>query len=146
MDYNWMHEDHGPNNINPDDNIESDSIRRDFPVTHRKVYMNNGAIAPTPLSTIKGVTDFLVKSSKEGPGSTIISEYITSLMKELRMRITHLINCEPEEVVFTQSTTEGLNYVSSGINWNRKNNDSIIVRGGSEEQYANYLYWLRVSK
>jgi cysteine desulfurase / selenocysteine lyase len=146
MDYNWMREDHGPNSINPNDNIESDSIRRDFPITYKKVYMNNGAVAPTPLSTIKAVTDFLVKSSKEGPGSTIISEYITSLMKELRTRITHLINCEPEEVVFTQSTTEGLNYVSSGINWNRKNNDSIIVRGGTHEHYANYLPWLHVSK
>ena len=141
-----MREDRGPNNIIPHDIIESDSIRRDFPVTHRKVYMNNGAIAPTPLSTIKTITDFLVKSSEEGPGSTIISESVTSLMKELRTRITHLINCEPEEVVFTQSTTEGLNYVSSGINWSRKTNDSIIVRGGPHEHYANYLPWLQVSK
>ena len=92
MDYNRIREDGGPNNIIPHDIIESDSIRRDFPVTHRKVYMNSGAIAPTPLSTIKTITDFLVKSSEEGPGSTIISESVTSLMKELRTRITHLIN------------------------------------------------------
>lgn len=146
MDYDRMREDRGPNNIVSHDIIESDSIRRDFPVTHRKVYMNSGAIAPTPLSTIKTITDFLVKSSEEGPGSTIISESVTSLMKELRTRITHLINCEPGEVVFTQSTTEGLNYVSSGINWNRKTNDSIIVRGGPHEHSANYLPWLQVSK
>jgi len=146
MDYNSMREDLGTTNVIPDEIIESDSIRGDFPVTHRKVYMNNGAVAPTPISTIKTITDFLVKSSQEGPGSTIISEYITSLMKELRTRITHLINCEPEEVIFTQSTTEGLNYVSGGINWNRKNNDSIIVRGGTHEHYANYLPWLQISK
>jgi cysteine desulfurase/selenocysteine lyase len=146
MDYEALRGDGGPDKIDPYDIIESDSIRRDFPVTHRKVYMNNGAIAPTPLSTIKSITDFLVKSSEGGPGSTFISEYITSLMKELRTRITHLINCEPEDVIFTQSTTEGLNYVSSGINWSRKTNDSIIVRGGPHEHYANYLPWLRVSK
>ena len=57
-----------------------------------------------------------------------------------------MINCEPEDVIFTQSTTEGLNYVSSGINWSRKTNDSIIVRGGTHEHYANYLPWLQVSK
>jgi cysteine desulfurase / selenocysteine lyase len=146
MDYEALSGDGGPDKIDPYDIIKSDSIRRDFPVTHRKVYMNNGAIAPTPLSTIKSITDFLVKSSEGGPGSTFISEYITSLMKELRTRITHLINCEPEDVIFTQSTTEGLNYVSSGINWSRKTNDSIIVRGGTHEHVANYLPWLRVSK
>jgi cysteine desulfurase / selenocysteine lyase len=146
MDYEALSGDGGPDRIDPYDIIKSDSIRRDFPVTHRKVYMNNGAIAPTPLSTIKSITDFLVKSSEGGPGSTFISEYITSLMKELRTRITHLINCEPEDVIFTQSTTEGLNYVSSGINWSRKTNDSIIVRGGTHEHYANYLPWLQVSK
>ena len=146
MDYEALRGDGGTDKIDPYDIIESDSIRRDFPVTHRKVYMNNGAIAPTPLSTIKSITDFLVKSSEGGPGSTFISEYITSLMKELRTRITHLINCEPEDVIFTQSTTEGLNYVSSGINWSRKTNDSIIVRGGTHEHYANYLPWLQVSK
>ena len=146
MGYEALSGDGGPAKIDPYDIIKSDSIRRDFPVTHRKVYMNNGAIAPTPLSTIKSITDFLVKSSEGGPGSTFISEYITSLMKELRTRITHLINCEPEDVIFTQSTTEGLNYVSGGIKWSRKANDSIIVRGGTHEHYANYLPWLRVSK
>jgi selenocysteine lyase/cysteine desulfurase len=29
----------------------------------------------------------------------------------------HIINCDPEEIVFTQSTTEGLNYVLNGIKW-----------------------------
>ncbi|HET7149735.1 MAG TPA: aminotransferase class V-fold PLP-dependent enzyme [Candidatus Nitrosopolaris sp.] len=146
MNYEGLRIDGRSDKFHPNDIIESDSIRRDFPVTLRKVYMNNGAIAPTPLSTIKSITDFLVKSSEGGPGSTFISEYITTLMKELRTRISHLINCEPEDIIFTQSTTEGLNYVSSGINWNRKAADSIIVRGGTHEHYANYLPWLHVSK
>ena len=40
-------------------------------------------------------------------------------MDELRRRIAALINSEPEEVIFTQSTTEGLNYVRNGIDWKR---------------------------
>ncbi len=119
-------------------------IRKDFPVTKKKIYMNCGSFAPTPLSTIKSITDFLVRCSEEGPDSTSVQEYITSLMNELRKILGRLINCEPEEIIFTQSTTEGLNHVASGIEW--KKSDVIISRGGLHEHYANYFPWLNVSK
>jgi cysteine desulfurase / selenocysteine lyase len=129
------------NNYN---DIESELIRRDFQITKKKIYMNNGSIAPTPLSTIKSITDTLLRYSIEGPDSKTVNEYITSLIRDLRNRISHLINCEPKEIIFTQSTTEGINCVCNGIDW--KATDSIIVRGGSHEHYANYLPWLNVSK
>jgi cysteine desulfurase / selenocysteine lyase len=145
MDSHGRYSSRGWDNINRRDIIESDSVRKDFPVTQKKIYMNNGAIAPTPLSTIKSITDFLVNFSEGGPDSSYITEYTNSLMDELRTRITHLINCEPEEVIFTQSTTEGLNYISNGIDWSKETNDSIIVRGGNQEHFANYLPWLQLS-
>jgi cysteine desulfurase/selenocysteine lyase len=137
-------DDAGYNGFYGDNGIEFDLIQKDFPVTRKKVYMNNGAIAPTPISTIKSITDFLLKCSEDGPDSKITYDYIISLMKELRTRITHIINCDPNEIVFTQSTTEGLNYVCNGIDW--KKNDSVIIRGGPQEHYANYLPWLQLSK
>ncbi len=121
-----------------------DFIRRDFPVTKKKIYMNNGSVAPTPLSTVKAITDTFLKYSVEGPDSKMVNEFINSLMRELRSRLTNLINCEPEEIIFTQSTTEGLNYVRNGIDWNK--GDSMIVRGGPQEHYANYLPWFQLSR
>jgi cysteine desulfurase/selenocysteine lyase len=121
-----------------------DFVRTDFPLTKKKIYMNNGSVAPTPLSTIKAITDTFLKYSIEGPDSQTINEFITSLTKELRSRIADLINCESEEIIFTQSTTEGLNYVRNGINW--KKGDSVIIRGGTHEHYANYLPWLQLSR
>jgi cysteine desulfurase/selenocysteine lyase len=122
----------------------TDVVREDFPHTRKKIYMNNGSIAPTPVSTIKAITDTFLKYSIEGPDSKVINEFIISLMNELRGRIAALINCEPEEVIFTQSTTEGLNYVRNGIVW--KKGDSMVVRGGTHEHYANYLPWLQLSR
>lgn len=121
-----------------------DLVRIDFPLTKKKIYMNNGSVAPTPVSTIKAITDTFLKYSIEGPDSKTVNEFITSLMKELRGRIADLINCEPDEVIFTQSTTEGLNYVRNGIDW--KKGDSMIVRGGTHEHYANYLPWVQLSR
>jgi cysteine desulfurase / selenocysteine lyase len=122
----------------------TDVVREDFPHTKKKIYMNNGSIAPTPVSTIKAITDSFLKYSIEGPDSKVVNEFITSLMNELRGRIAALINCETEEVIFTQSTTEGLNYVRNGIDWKR--GDSMVVRGGTHEHYANYLPWLQLSR
>jgi cysteine desulfurase/selenocysteine lyase len=121
-----------------------DLIRRDFPVTKKTIYMNNGAIAPTPLSTIKAVTDFMLKSAEAGPDAPEISDYIISLLHELRTRIAYLINCERDEVVLVQSTTEGLNIVANGISW--EPGDAILVRGGRHEHYANYLPWVSLSQ
>jgi cysteine desulfurase / selenocysteine lyase len=121
-----------------------DFVRTDFPLTKKKIYMNNGSVAPTPLSTIKAITDTFLKYSIEGPDSQTINEFITSLTKELRSRIADLINCESEEIIFTQSTTEGINYVRNGITW--KKGDSVVIRGGTHEHYANYLPWLQLSR
>ena len=119
-----------------------DQIRRDFPVTRKTIYMNNGAIAPIPLSTIKATTDFMLKISEQGPDASQTAEYITSLLNELRTRVAHLINCDRDEVVLTQSTTEGLNIVANGLQW--KKGESIVVRGGRHEHYADYLPWVFV--
>jgi cysteine desulfurase/selenocysteine lyase len=121
-----------------------EQIRRDFAVTKKTIYMNNGAVAPTPLSTIKAVTDFMLRCAEAGPDTPQISDYVVSLLDELRTRLAHLINCERDEVVLVQSTTEGLNMVANGIGWQK--GDAIVVRGGRQEHYANYLPWVSLSE
>lgn len=121
-----------------------EQIRRDFVVTKKTIYMNNGAVAPTPLSTIKAVTDFMLKCAEVGPDAPPTSDYVVSLLDELRTRVAHLINCERDEVVLVQSTTEGLNMVANGIGWQK--GDAIVARGGRHEHYANYLPWVSLSQ
>jgi cysteine desulfurase / selenocysteine lyase len=116
----------------------------DYPITKKTIYMNNGAVAPTPLSTIKAMTDFMLTCAQGGPDSPSTSDYILSLLDELRTRVAHLINCEHDEVVLVQSTTEGLNIVANGLDW--KTGDAIVVRGGRHEHYANYLPWVALSQ
>ena len=125
--------------------IDDGQIRdNDYPITKKTIYMNNGAVAPTPLSTIKAMTDFMLTCAQGGPDSPSTYDYIISLLDELRTRVAHLINCEHDEVVLVQSTTEGLNIVANGIDW--KTGDTIVVRGGRHEHYANYLPWVALSQ
>lgn len=121
-----------------------EQLVRDFPLVKKVVYMNNGAIAPTPLSTVKAVTDFMIKCAEAGPDAPQISDYSMALLDELRTRIAHLINCDRDEVVLTQSTTEGLNMVVNGTGWQK--GDAVVIRGGRHEHYANYLPWVSLSQ
>jgi len=125
--------------------IDDGQIRDDdYPITKKTIYMNNGAVAPTPLSTIKAMTDFMLTCAQGGPDSPSTFDYIISLLDELRTRVAHLINCEHDEVVLVQSTTEGINIVANGLDW--KTGDTIVVRGGRHEHYANYLPWVALSQ
>lgn len=51
----------------------TDFVRGDFPITKKKLYMNNGSNAPTSVSTIKAITDAFLKSSIEGPDSKAVN-------------------------------------------------------------------------
>lgn len=125
------------------DDIEQEIIK-DFPITSKKIYLNNGSIAPLSLPSIKSIADFLIKYSEQGPDSEDISKYMENMIEETRLRIKHLINCNAIEVSFTQSTTQGLNFVANSIDWNK--GDIIILRGGRHEHYANYFPWLHIAK
>ena len=125
------------------DDIEQEIIK-DFPITSKKIYLNNGSIAPLSLPSIKSIANFLIKYSEQGPDSEDISKYMEDMIEETRLRIKHLVNCNAIEVSFTQSTTQGLNFVANSIDW--KKGDIIILRGGRHEHYANYFPWLHIAK
>ena len=55
-----------------------------------------------------------------------------------------MIKCQPEEVILTQSTTDGVNFVANGLSFN--SNSNIVIRGMGHEHHANYFPWLRLSK
>jgi cysteine desulfurase/selenocysteine lyase len=128
---------------NPVDMGLNESIQQDFLITKKKIYLNNGSISPTPISTIKAITDFFLRYSEEGPDSKDFNDYLDNLKKETRKRVADLINCETDEIIFTQSTTEGINFITNGIAW--KKNDQILLRNHKNEHYSNYLPWIKIS-
>ena len=134
------------NNNNNNELLDKDfneSIKGDFLISNKKIYLNNGSVGPLPLSTIKSITDFNLRYSEQGPDSKEFNEYLDKLKKETRKRVSDLLNCSADEIIFTQSTTEGINYITNGICW--KKNEKIIVRNPINEHYSNYLPWIKVA-
>lgn len=118
-------------------------VRSDFQITRKKIYLNNGSIAPLPLSTVKSITDFSLRYSEIGPDSQEFNSSLDNLKIEVRQRVADLINCRNDEIIFTQSTTEGINLVCYGIDWRK--GDKILVRDPSNEHHSNYLPWVKIS-
>ena len=121
-----------------------DNISSDFYITKKKIYLNNGSISPLPISSIKSITDFNIRYSEVGPDSKEFSDYLNKLKLETRKRIADLLNGHEDEVIFTQSTTEGINMVVNGLVW--KKNDRLLIRNSLNEHFSNYLPWVRLSE
>lgn len=120
-----------------------DLVRSDFFITKKKIYLNNGSISPLPISTVKSITDFCLRYSEQGPDSIEFNNYLDDLKIETRKRVANLINCHQDEIIFTQSTTEGINLIGNGLNW--KDGDSLLIRNPANEHFSNYLPWIKLS-
>ena len=120
-----------------------DSITSDFYITKRRIYLNNGSISPLPISSIKSITDFNIRYSEVGPDSKEFADYLDELKLETRKRIADLLNGHEDEIIFTQSTTEGINMIANGLTW--RSNDRLLIRNSLNEHFSNYLPWIRLS-
>jgi cysteine desulfurase/selenocysteine lyase len=127
-----------------DDSELNASIKGDFLITKKRIYLNNGSVGPVPVSTIKSITDFYLRYSEQGPDSNEFNDYLDNLKKETRKRVADLVNCRDDEVIFTQSTTEGINFITNGLTWNKGNR--ILLRNQKNEHPSNYLPWIKVAR
>lgn len=93
---------------------------------------------------MKVMTDFMLQYNSLGPDSLDFSSILSEKTAKLRDTISRLVRCRKEEVVLTQSTTEGINFVANGLKFDRDSN--IVIRGTTHEHHSNYLPWLRLGK
>jgi cysteine desulfurase/selenocysteine lyase len=123
--------------------LDSTDFSKELP-QNGKIYLNNASVSIMPYSSIKEMNDFLIKYSSIGPDSIESEQFLKEKLMRIRKNIAKLINCKPEEIIFTQSTTDGVNMVASGLSTDSKSN--IVIRGGGHEHHANYYPWLSLSK
>jgi cysteine desulfurase/selenocysteine lyase len=118
-------------------------VSQDFPFKDT-IYLNNASTSLMPISSIKAMTDFLVSYNEMGPDSKKADSYVTEKFFLARKAVSYLIKCKPEEVIFTQSTTDGVNMVASGLKLKQTSN--IIIRDSNHEHPANHYPWVRLAE
>ena len=119
-----------------------DSISEEFQTD--KIYLNNASVSVMPKISIEAMKQFLISYSEMGPDSPESEIFIKELWDKTRYAVSKIVKCQPQEIVITQSVTDGVNIVANGMNFSDDSN--IIIRGGEHEHHANYFPWLRLGK
>ena len=109
-----------------------------------QIYLNNASTSLMPSQSITAMNEFLIEYNSLGPDSTKSNAYVVEKLQSVRKLIAKIIACQPDEVVLTQSTTDGVNIVANGIILD--SNSNIIIRGMTHEHHSNLYPWLNLSK
>ena len=124
-------------------NLDSSNFSKDLP-QEGKIYLNNASVSLMPFSSINAMRNFLVSYCSKGPDSLDSEIFLKETLIRIRKSIANLIQCKPEEIIFTQSTSDGINIVANGLLTNSDSN--VIIRGMEHEHHANYYPWLNLSQ
>ena len=124
-------------------NLASKDISDDFP-NSEKIYLNNASVSLMPNQSIDAMKDFLISYNSIGPDSKESEPFVTEKLRNVRKTIAKIISCQPDEIVLTQSTTDGINIVANGLSFDE--NSNMIIRGMTHEHHSNFYPWLKLQE
>ena len=128
--------------------LDIQKIRNDFPILSRTVYdkplvyLDNAATTQKPLCVIDAMRDeYLNVNANVHRGVHYLSQQATDLHEAARETVRRLINARStSEIIFTRSTTEGLNLVASSFtDAFMQEGDEVIV--SVMEHHSNIVPW-----
>ena len=117
-----------------------ESISEEFQTDN--IYLNNASVSIMPKISIEAMREFLISYSEMGPDSPESEIFIKELWEDTRREVSKIVKCQSDEIIITQSVTDGVNMVANGMKF--ANDSNIIIRGGEHEHHANYFPWLRL--
>ncbi len=133
--------------------LDIDAIRADFPALHQEVhgkplvYLDNAATTQKPLPVIDAVRGFYERDcSNVHRGVHALSQRATVAYEQARTTVKdHLGAADSREIVFTRSTTEGINLVASSFVRPRlSEGDEVLI--SAMEHHSNIVPWQMLCK
>ena len=133
------------------DTLNSDEIKKDFPVLQQKVnghdlvWLDNGATTQKPVQVIDKISDYYRNyNSNIHRGAHTLAARATDAYEEAREKVQRFINAaSSEEIIFVRGTTEGINLVAQAYGRQFLTpGDEVIV--SELDHHANIVPWQRV--
>ncbi len=127
------------------------SIRKDFPILHRRVkgntliWLDNSATTQKPLEVIQSLDQYYREyNSNIHRGAHTLANEATDAYEAARNKIRDFIKAAfSEEIIFTRGTTEGINLIAESLG-------PMILQEGDEilltemEHHANIVPWQKL--
>lgn len=92
-------------------------IRAQVPAVHAQVYLNTGTAGPLPEPVRAAMVEALEDQVALGRIAMDYYMKLEDLKGKVRAAHAALLGCDPTEIALTQNTTDGMNLVTLGVNW-----------------------------
>lgn len=117
------------------------AVRKDFPVLEEVIYLDSAATTQTPVPAVLAMNEYFYKyAGNHGRGAHRLARETTNRYEDARETVARFLNVEYQNTIFTKNTTESINMVANGINWEK--GDHIITT--IIEHHSNILPWIRL--
>ncbi len=134
-------------------NFDVHSIRKDFPILHRRVngniliWLDNSATTQKPLGVIQALDQYYRQyNSNIHRGAHTLAGYATEAYESARDKVRDFIGAaSSEEIIFTRGTTEAINLITETLG-------PMILQEGDEilltemEHHANIVPWQKLQE
>jgi len=123
------------------DNMTPRELRADVPALGDAAYFNFGAHGPSPKYVVEAASAF-VADHEYGSATTDPYTRAFETYETVRERIAAFVGAAPDEIALTESTTDGINRIADGIDWE---SGDVVVRTDLEHP-AGVLPWKRLER
>ncbi|MFR0609943.1 aminotransferase class V-fold PLP-dependent enzyme [Limosilactobacillus mucosae] len=127
-------------------------IKQDFPILNQQVndepltYLDSAATAQMPNSVLNAIEYYYRHDhANVHRGTHTLAQRATAAYEQARQKVADFINAnQTEEIVFTRSTTESLNWVAQGLT--KMINPGDVIVATVMEHHSNLVPWQQLAK
>lgn len=98
-----------------------------FPLMNNIIYLDNNSTTKIDPLVLEYIMPFLKDEYSNASSNHEFGVRINQAVKSARERIAYLINCEPNEIIFTSGATEAINIAIKGLLENKQDKRNHIV-------------------
>lgn len=123
--------------------MDVERIRADFPILERIIYMDSAATSLTPEPVLEAALEYYREyKANVGRGVHRLARITSQKYNDAHRKVAEFICAEGSGLIFTKNTTEAINMVASGLNW--ESGDRVVTT--LVEHHSNFLPWLRLKE
>lgn len=125
-------------------------MRKDFPIFQKNkelIYLDNAATTQKPQVVIDSIKNYYENNNANAHrGVYALSETATRMLIDARKIFARFINTESNNIIFTKSSTEGINLLANSFErtFIFDKEDNIVVT--EIEHHSNFLPWQQLCK
>ncbi|MEF8936882.1 aminotransferase class V-fold PLP-dependent enzyme [Halobacteriaceae archaeon SHR40] len=121
--------------------MDPETLRDEMPALSECRYLNTGASGPSPRPVVEAAAEFERHHQYRAPAEEGMYDPPMEALASAREAVASLLGTDAEHVALTDSTVEGINHVSTGIDWEQ---GDVVVRTDTEHP-ASVLPWQRMA-